>query len=97
MTVLENSDATFACIFEANPTPTQYMWQFTDSTGTTMELVNGNKYVIQSSSGDNSFTTSLTVTSTEYDDRGTYSCSATNMIDGAPYTDSDSADLRVYG
>ena len=97
VTVLENSDATFTCIFEANPTPTQYMWQFTDSTGTTMELMDGVEYTIQPSSGDNSFTTMLTVTSTEYDDRGTYGCSATNMIDGAQYTDSDSADLRVYG
>ena len=97
VTVLENNDATFTCIFEANPTPTQYMWQFTDITGTTMELVNGSKYIIQSSSGDNSFTTSLTVTSTEYDDRGMYSCSATNMIDGTQYTDSDSADLTVHG
>ena len=97
MTVCENSDATFTCTFEANPTPTQYMWQFTDSTGTTMELMNDDKYIIQSSSGDNSFTTMLTVTSTEYDDCGTYSCSASNIIDGAQYTDSDSADLTVHG
>ena len=97
-TVLENSDATFTCIFEANPTPTQYMWQFIDSTGTTMELMNGDEYIIiQSSSGDNSFTTMLTVTSTKYDDHGTYSCSATNIIDGTQYTDSDSASLTVYG
>ena len=57
--------------------------------------MNGNKYIIQSSSGDNSFTTTLTVTYTEYDDRGTYSCSASNMIDGVQYTDSDSASLTV--
>ena len=98
VTVLESNNATFTCTFEANPTPTQYMWQFTDSTGTTMELMNGDEYIIQSSSGDNSFTTSLTVTSTEYDDRGTYSCTATNMIDdGTQYTDSDLADLTVHG
>ena len=62
-----------------------------------MELMDGDEYIIQSSSGDNSFTTMLTVPSTEYDDRGTYSCSASNMIDGVQYTDSDSASLIVYG
>ena len=97
VTVLESNNATFTCTFEANPIPTQYMWQFTDSTGTTMELMNGDEYIIQSSSGDNSFTTMLTVTSTKYDDRGTFSCSATNIIDGTQYTDSDSADLTVHG
>ena len=59
--------------------------------------MDGDEYIIQSSSGDNSFTAMLTVTSTEYDDHGTYSCSATNMIDGTQYTDSDSASLIVYG
>ena len=99
VTVLESSDATFTCIFEANPTPgpTQYMWQFTDSTGTTVRLINDDKYVIQSSSGDNSFTTTLTVTSAMYDDRGTYSCSATNIANNLEYTNSGTASLIVYG
>ena len=56
-TVFESNNATFTCIFEANPMPIQYMWQFADSNGTTMELMNGDEYIIQSSSGDNSFTT----------------------------------------
>ena len=99
VTVLENSDATFTCIFEANPTPgpTQYMWQFTDSTGTTVRLINDEKYVILSSNGDNSFTTTLTITSAIYDDRGTYNCSATNNASNFEYTNSGTASLTVYG
>ena len=75
------------------------MWQFTDSTGTTVELTDSDKYVIQSSSGDldNNFTTTLTVISTSYADRGTYNCSASNMIDNLEFTDSDLASLIVHG
>ena len=97
ITVLVNSDATFTCIFETNPTPFEYDWQFTNSTGTTVRLINDDKYVIQSSSGDNSFTTTLTVTSATYDDRGTYSCGATNIANNVEYTNSGTASLIVYG
>ena len=65
---------TLTCVFEADPAPFEYICQFTDSTGTTMELTDGDKYVIQSSSGDNSLTSTLTITATMYADRGTYNC-----------------------
>ena len=95
--VIENNDATFTCVFEADPTPFEYMWQFTDSTGTTMELSDGDKHVIQSSSEDSNFTTILTITSTEYADHGTYNCSASNMINDLAYTSSDVATLTIHG
>ena len=83
---------------EANPIPFQYYWQFTDSAGTTVELTDGSKYVIQSSSGDNSFTTTLTITSTVYADHGTYNCVAMNRIGpGYLHIASDSALLVIYG
>ena len=77
--------------------PVQYMWQFTDSTGTTVELTNGDKYTIFSYSGDNSFMTTLTVTSTVFADRGNYSCSASNIANNRDFTDSNLASLIVYG
>ena len=97
VTVLETNDAMFMCVFEANPMPVQYTWQFTDSAGTTTELTDGDKYVIQSSSGDNSFTTTLTIISTVYADRGTYNCSAVNMANDLQFISSDLARLTVYG
>ena len=97
ITVIENNDITFTCVFEADPTPFEYMWQFTDSAGTTMELTDDDKYIIQSSSGDNSFTTTLTVLSTVYADRGTYNCSASNLVGSLEFSDSNVASLTIFG
>ena len=95
--VLQNYATMFMCTFEANPTPFQYMWHFTDSTGTTEVLNANNKYVILSSSDGNNFSITLNITSTVYDDRGTYNCSATNLVNDIQYTASASATLIVYG
>ena len=92
----QDDAAVFMCTFEANPTPSEYAWEFTDNAGDTTEVVTNasDKYVIQSSSDGNS---TLTITSTVYDDRGVYTCSATYTVNDVEYTDSASANLTVYG
>ena len=95
VTILAGSEAVFTCTFEAYPVP-DVEWQFTDSNGTT-NTTNGDRYTIGLSIGDKSVTTTLTIASTAYADRGVYSCSASNVIDGVVYTATSSAILTIYG
>ena len=53
--------------------------------------------MIQVSNDGNSYTSTLTITSAEYADRGTYSCGASNIVNGVERTVSDSASLIVHG
>ena len=91
------SSAVFSCGALAIP-PHQVYWTFTNVSGdtfpviSTLDSVNSMNYRINNMNGTMDFGT-LTVTGVRYEDRGTYTCNATNEIG----SDLANATLTVHG
>ena len=91
------SNAVFTCGALAIP-PHEVYWTFTNASGvtspviSTMDGMNTTKYLINTVNGTVNFGT-LTVTDVRYEDRGVYTCNATNEIG----SDLANATLTVHG
>ena len=91
-TINDGSSATFFCDALAFPEHT-ISWTFTNKSGVVIEIVSdGNKYSIVANRGTTRFG-ELTVMNVDYEDRGVYTCTATNSIG----SDRASANLTVHG
>ena len=91
-TINDGSSAVFVCDSLADPEHT-ISWTFTNNTGAVIELANNKiKYSIVSNDSTTRFG-ELTVMSVDYEDRGVYTCTATNSIG----SDRASANLTVHG
>ena len=88
----DGSSAEFVCRALAFPNHT-ISWMFTNVSGVAMEIVSdGSKYFIVSDRSTTMFG-ELTVMNVDYEDRGVYTCTATNSIG----FDTASANLTVHG
>ena len=91
-TINDGSSATFLC--DALVAPEHAIsWTFTNKSGVVTDIVSdGNKYSIVANRGTTRFG-ELTVMNVDYEDRGLYTCTATNSIG----SDKGSANLTVHG
>ena len=91
-TINDGSSAVFECDALADPEYT-VSWTFTNNTGAVTEIVNdSSKYSIVFNRSITMFG-ELTVMNVDYEDRGVYTCTATNSIG----SDRASANLTVHG
>ena len=91
-TINDGSSAVFECDALAEPEHT-ISWTFTISTGAVTEIFSdGNKYSIVANCSTTRFG-ELTVMNVDYEDRGVYTCTATNSIG----SNRASANLTVHG
>ena len=92
VTINNGSSIMFVC--EANASSEHTLsWAFTNSTGTVTEIVNdGSKYSFVANHSTTRFG-ELTVMNVDYEDRGLYTCTATNSIG----SNRASANLTVHG
>ena len=91
-TIDDGSSATFLCDALAFPEHT-ISWTFTNKSGVVTDIVSdGNKYFIVADHSTTRFG-ELTVMNVDYEDRGLYTCTATNSIG----SDKGSANLTVHG
>ena len=92
VTINNGSSIMFVC--EANASSKHTLsWTFTNSTEAVTEIVNdGSKYSIVANRSTTRFG-ELTVMNVDYEDRGVYTCTATNSIG----SDRASANLTVHG
>ena len=91
-TINDGFSAVFECDALAEPEHT-ISWTFTNSTGAVTEIFSdGNKYSIVANRSTTRFG-ELTVMNVDYEDRGVYTCTATNSIG----YDRASANLTVHG
>ena len=91
-TINDGSSAVFVCDALADPEHT-ISWTFTNNTGAvTAIFIDGNKYSIVANRSNTRFG-ELTVMNVDYEDRGVYTCTATNSIG----SDRASANLTVHG
>ena len=93
-TINDGSSAVFECDALAEPEHT-ISWTFTNSTGAVSEIFSGgNKYFINIVANRGTFRYGeLTVMNVDYEDRGVYTCTATNSIGSSRA----SANLTVHG
>ena len=90
--VNDGSSAVFICIALAVPEHT-ISWTFTNSSGVVTDIVSDDsKYSIMANRSTTRFG-ELTVMNVVYEDRGVYTCTATNSIG----SDTASANLTVHG
>ena len=91
-TINDGSSATFLCDALAVPEHT-ISWTFTNISGVVTDIViDDSKYSIVANHGTTRFG-ELTVMNVDYEDRGLYTCTATNSIG----SDKGSANLTVHG
>ena len=91
-TINDGSSAVFVCDALADPEYT-VSWTFTNSTGAVTKVSSDDsKYSIVANRSTTRFG-ELTVMNVDYEDRGLYTCTATNSIG----SDRASANLTVYG
>ena len=95
LNIINNSNATFTCVSLRVFPQHHIVWTFSDSNGREIEIIhtqdggNSSKYSINHESG----TTILTIVNATFEDRGTYSCNASNEVGQAEA----SANLTVQG
>ena len=88
----DGSSAVFLCDALADPEHT-ISWTFTNISGVVTDIVSdGSKYSVVSDSSTTRFG-ELTVMNVDYEDRGVYTCTATNSIGSV----TASANLTVHG
>ncbi len=77
--IIDGNSVTFQCEVFAFPEH-QTLWTFTDSEGVTMEIISNDteKYSVERDREDHGEFGQLTVMNVQYEDRGTYSCTAQN-------------------
>ena len=95
VTVLQNSNASFTCVFRANPAPT-VQWYFISPNGSSEIITSGGQYIVSNliSSGNYEYTTTLYISNVIFQNRGYYQCTGTNNI-GGPSTSMST--LTVFG
>ena len=91
-TVISGSSVSFTCgvhtFLEHN-----ISWKFNNSEGTVIDIVYPGKYFFKDNYTMTTSFRELTVVNVDYEDRGVYTCNATNSIGSVVA----SANLRVHG
>ena len=95
VTVLQNSNVSFTCVFHAKPMPS-IQWHSIFLNGSSQLITSGGQYTISNllSIGNNSYTTTLFISSVTFQNSGNYKCTGSNSA-GDPSTSLST--LTVFG